>query len=77
MPPDHFDMIMAEFRGLRGEIHDWRREDKSEHVKMASDISELQAWKNKQAGALKLWQVLWAVASGLVGGALVKITGKG
>ena len=70
MPPDHHDSIMAEFRALRSEIHEWRREDKSEHVKLASDISDLQAWKNKQAGAVALWTAL----SGMVGAALVRIT---
>ena len=63
------EVMLAEIGRLRAEIHDWRREDKSEHVRMASEISELQAWKNKQAGAL----ALIGVVAGLTGAAVVKV----
>jgi len=63
------EMMLAEMRTLRGEIHDWRREDKSEHVRMASEIGELQAWRNKQAGAL----ALVGVVAGLIGAGVVRL----
>lgn len=70
MPPahDHFQIVMGEIHSLREEIREYRREDKSERVALASQVSELQAWKNRQAGALALIGVL----TGVVGAALVK-----
>ena len=62
---------MAELRALRAELHDHRREVKSDNVLMATEISDLQAWRNKQLGALAFVGAL----SGIVGGALVKLVG--
>ena len=39
MPPDHFELIMAEIRGLRVELHDMRRDMQSEAVRVATHAS--------------------------------------
>ena len=39
MPPDHFDLIMTEIRGLRTELHDMRRDMQSEAVCVATQAS--------------------------------------
>lgn len=66
---DHFETIMAEIRSLREEVREYRREDKSERVALASQVSELVAWRNKQAGALALVAALASV----FGAAVVKL----
>ena len=75
------DTMLTEISRLRDEIHEWRREDKSEHVRMASEITALQAWRNKQAGALTVWGTIVGLASAVlssIGVVVVKqLTGRG
>ena len=66
---DHFELLMCELRTLRGEVHEMRREMKSETVRLAMEVQDLQAWKNKQIGAF----TLGGLVAGAVGALLVKV----
>ena len=74
MPPDHFELIMTEIRGLRVELHDMRRDMQSEAVRVATQasaamdeltgrLSRVEAFINKMIGG----GMLLGGLSGLLG----------